>query len=500
MVRAMQGSEGQNKALLAKIARLEQENKLLRQRVDLLMQKIFGRSSEKTDPNQLTFDLDANGVRPETPEAALEAEEAAPVRSRRTRGKRMELPADLPVVEERIIPDEVRAEPEAYRQIGEEVTEMLDIIPARCFKRRIIRLKFVRKDDRSLPPVIAPAPRRVIDNSIASPGFLCEIACAKYIEHQPLYRQEQYLKRRFNLLISRKLMSGWMFQLAQMLAMIHEELRGTIRASDYIQIDETPVRYLNPGSGKCGKGYLWTYLVPGQGVFFEWHTSRSGECLKKTLSGMKGFIQSDGYGGYPAFLAKHDKKRHIRLACCMAHARRKFHEAREESDTAREVLALIASLYRVEDELRGNTALDRVHVRQQKSIPLLTSLHEILLGQKGRHLPQSATGKAIDYTLSRWEQLTLYTRHAQIEIDNNLVENAIRPTAVGKKNWLFFGSAQAGQTSAIFYSLIGTCRMLGIVPEEYMLDVISALPTMTNQTVTEWTPAAWKARKEKSTA
>jgi len=500
MFSTMQVSEEQYRDLLEKNELLEREVQQLRQRVDLLLRKLFGRSSEKVDPNQLTFDLEANGVRPETPEAPLEAEEAAPVKPRKKRGKRMVLPVDLPVVEERIIPEEVQADPEAYRQIGEEVSEMLDIIPARCFKRRVIRPKFVRIENRSLPPVIAPAPKRVIENSIASPGFLREIACAKYIDHQPLYRQEQHLKRRYNLEISRKLMSSWMFQLAQMLAMIYEALRQQIRASDYLQIDETPIRYLDPGTGKCGQGYLWVYLVPKRAVFFEWHTSRSGKCLKKTLAGMEGIIQSDGYGGYPAFLKESDPTGNIQLAGCMAHARRKFHDAREESGLARKALALIAALYQVEDELRKNPSLDRARVRQEKSAPLLESIRKLLIEEHTAHLPRSATGKAIDYTLSRWAQLTLYVRDARLEIDNNLVENAIRPTAVGKKNWLFFGSAQAGKTSAIFYSLIGTCRLLGIVPEEYLLDVITALPTMTNQTAAEWTPAVWKARRKASLA
>ena len=149
----------------------------------------------------------------------------------------------------------------------------------------------------------------------------------------------------------------------------------------------------------------------------------------------------------------------------------------------------------VRDWLRENPQPDRRAVRQKESVPVLDKIHGMLLAAKGAHLPKSLTGKAIDYTLARWAQLTIYTEHGELEIDNNPVENAIRPTAVGKKNWLFFGSAQAGQTSAIFYSLIGSCKALEIIPEEYFKEVFAALPEMTNQTAKQWTPAAWKVRR-----
>jgi hypothetical protein len=177
-------------------------------------------------------------------------------------------------------------------------------------------------------------------------------------------------------------------------------------------------------------------------------------------------------------------------------ARRNFYEAREESETARLILDEIAKLYQVETRLREHPELDRRQIRQNESLPVLEKINEKLLEAKGSHLPKSLTGKAITYALARWEQLVIYAEHAELGIDNNLVENAIRPTAVGKKNWLFFGSADAGQTSAIFYSLIGSCKALGIIPEEYLRAVYEALPGMTNQTAKEWTPAAWKARRQ----
>jgi transposase len=175
---------------------------------------------------------------------------------------------------------------------------------------------------------------------------------------------------------------------------------------------------------------------------------------------------------------------------------RKFYEARKESLCAKKIVEKIASLYQIETKLREHPDLDRRVLRQKESMPILDQIREMLLEAKGSHRPKSLTGCAINYALARWEQLTIYTEHTELEIDNNLVENAIRPTAIGKKNWLFFGSATAGKTSAIFYSLIGSCQALGVIPEEYLREVFDALPTMTNQTAKKWTPAAWKTRCE----
>lgn len=478
--------------------KLLNENRLLRQKINWLVRKLFGRSSEKVHPAQMTLALGENGVTPTSPEAPLETEEVVQkTRSPRKRGKRIELPAELPIVEERIVPPEVLAEPEAYKQIGEEVLEQLDITPMTCFKRRIIRPKFVRIENRSLPPVLAPAPKQIIEHSIASAGLLAEIVRAKYIEHLPLYRQEQSFKRRFGVLLHRKLMSGWMYRLAQMLAMIYEAMRDELRTRSYLQIDETPIRYLNPGNGKCGQGYLWVYQIPRSTVLFEWHTGRGAKCLEKMLTDFEGFVQNDGYIAYDSFRRKHGRGTIVAVSC-MAHARRTFYEARNESQLARDIVEQIATLYQVETRLRENPALDRRAIRQQDSVPILETIHTRLVEGQGKHLPKSLTEQAIGYTLARWEALKIYTEHSELEIDNNLVENAIRPTAVGKKNWLFFGSAESGQTSAIYYSLIGSCKALGIIPENYLKEIFDALPEMTNQTAKEWTPSAWKARREKA--
>jgi len=485
------------KKLQAKNTRLEVENRFLKLKLQAVLGKLFGKSSEKISPDQLALEFGADSVEPETPEAEAEVEEVAvPRKKRKHKPLADRIPKNIPVEEVIIEPAEVLANPDAFRRIGEEVTEELDVVPPKFFKRRTIRPKYAYIADRSLPPVVAPAPKRMIENSYASVGLLTSIVLAKYADHLPLYRQAQINKTRFGVEISRQTMADWMYRLAQMLAMIYEAMREEIRTESYLQIDETPVRYQDPGSGKCGQGYLWPYHAPGKAVFFEWHTGRASECLDQTLKGFEGIVQSDGYSAYGAYKKRHPEAQ-IQYAACWAHARRKFHEARNESPLAAQTLLEIQALYKIEDHLRATPTLDRRALRQEKSLPILHRIGLQLQAEQTAHLPKSQTGKAIHYTLKLWNKLLVYTEHAQVEIDNNLVENAIRPTAIGKKNWLFFGSADAGKTSAIHYTLLETCRKLEINPDEYLRDVLPHLPHMTNHTAKDFTPAAWKAARKK---
>ena len=491
----------QIETLQAENKSLRDENKLLNEKIQYLLKQLFGSKSEKIDPNQLTLLLDAQAQVAAAEEAFQEIEEVLPARPRAKRRPLAErLPDDLPVETVVIEPEEVLAEPASYKKIGEETTMELDLVPARFFKRLIIRPKYVKLDDRSLPPILAPAPKRILPNSFASAGLLTAILLAKYVDHLPLYRQEQIFKSRHGVELSRKTMCDWVWSLAHQLAMIYESLRNEIRSSGYMQADETPIHFQEPGSGKCATGYLWVYRSAAFGVLFEWFPSRASDCLKNMLSTFQGQLQSDGYAGYEAFYAKplNQKLRAgVERAGCWAHARRKFHEAREGSPLAVQVLADIQKLYRIEAELReqkADAAL-RLATRQKESRPVLAKIEKDLRAAAAQYLPKSLTGRAISYALDQWERLQVYTRHGYMEIDNNLVENAIRPTAVGKKNWLFFGNKEAGQTSAILYSLLESCRMLGINPQDYLLDVLPRLPTMTNQTAKLYTPAKWLAAR-----
>ena len=484
------------KKLQAQNQRLEVELRYLNQKLQAALGKLFGKSSEKINPDQLALMFGEDSVAPGTPEAEAEVDEVKTPRKKRKLKPRSErLPKDLPVEEVVIEPKEVQTNPKAFKRIGEEVIEELDVVPPKFFIRRIIRPKYAFITDRSTPPVLAPAPKRILDNSYASAGLLVNIVLAKYCDHLPLYRQSQIFKTRFGVDLSRQTMSDWMYRLSQMLAMIYEAIRDEISAGNYLQIDETPVHYQNPGNGTCSQGYLWAYHAPKKAAFFEWHTGRANTCLDKTLKDFGGIVQSDGYGAYNAYKERHPDAT-IELAACWAHARRKFHDARNESPLAARILQEIQELYKIESELRENPEKDRRAVRQKKSLPILHRIGLQLRADQKNHLPKSGTGKAISYTLNLWEKLLVYTEHSEMEIDNNLVENAIRPTAIGKKNWLFFGSADAGQTSAIHYTLLETCRKLGINPDDYLRDVLPQLPQMTNQTARNYTPAQWKAARD----
>jgi len=266
-------------------------------------------------------------------------------------------------------------------------------------------------------------------------------------------------------------------------------------------VDETPVDYLEPGHGKTKQGYLWTCSRPGGDVFYRWETSRAAACLDHLLPvDFTGTVQCDGYSAYLAFA---NGCTGIELAGCWAHVRRKFHEALEQSPkTAGWVMRQIQHLYRVEAHLRGQRAGPRLReaVRASESKPIVARLERALIRLKrsGRHLPQSLLGVALDYALGQWRTLDVYLDDGRVEIDNNLVENAIRPTALGKKNWLFMGDAEAGERGAIIYTVIESCRRRQIDPYAYLRDVLTRLPRMTNWQIHEVTPEAWLAATKRS--
>lgn len=494
----------EHSSLNTEIGQLKTENRLLKEKIQYLLKKLFGRSSEKLSPDQMELLFEELHELQDALDEAEETLEQAEEPNESRRGKRKPLkeriPEDLPTERVVIIPDEVKAEPESYKKIGEETVEELDVTPTQYFRRIIVREKYVKVDDRSAAPVIAPAPKRLISNSYASAGLIGNIILNKYCDHLPLYRQQMTLKYRHGIEISRKTMSNWMYLIADWLTLIYEALRNEIRQSGTMQIDETFIKYQDPQTDHCPNGYLWAYHSPGAGVLFEWFPSRAAECLDPMLNGYEGIIQTDGYGAYTSWLNNPDHKKEknsIIHAACWAHTRRKFVEVPENSN-ARKIVRLIAKLYRTETELREHPELERAATRQKHAAPVLERIKAILDKEQPRQLPQSNFGKAISYALERWGALNLYLEHATLEIDNNGVENAIRPTAIGKKNFLFFGSPDSGQTSAVIYSLVETCRKLGINPSEYLKELLDALPTMQQSDAANWTPARWSAAQSQT--
>ena len=258
------------------------------------------------------------------------------------------------------------------------------------------------------------------------------------------------------------------------------------------------MRYLGEDGTGSSQGYLWVYHRPGGDVLYEWHTSRAAVCLDGMLKEFHGTVQCDGYGAYSSYVKGRND---IQLAACWAHARRKFHEARDECPVQAEwILNQIGHLYLIERQLRGRGPRLRQAIRSSESAMILARLEKVLKVKLGRHRPTSAMGSAIAYTLSLWPQLLRFRDDGQLEIDNNLVENAIRPTALGKKNWMFIGHPAAGDRSAIIYTLLENCKRRGINPREYLHDVLSRLPAMTNQQTASLTPANWLAARAKTRA
>jgi transposase len=481
-------------SLKAALELSRQENTLLRQKIDLLVRRVFGSSSERLDRAQLELLLQLPVPAEANPAVTVAAEPKVSVsRSRKDRTPR--LPDNLPVVEEVIEPEPVKAAPQSWRCIGQEVSEQLDYEPARFLRRRTIRKKYVSRAEADLAPVIAPLPECLQERGLAAPGLLAQVLVSKYCDHLPLYRQEQIFAWRHQVHLPRQTLARWVALAADWLKPIYENIRTGVMAGGYVQVDETPIDYLEPGHGRTRQGYLWTGSRPKGDVFFRWETSRATACLDQVVPAhFTGTLQCDGYGAYRAFANRRGET--IELAGCWAHVRRKFYEAIESSPKmAGWIVRQIQHLYQIESGLREYRAGPRLRAarRAHQSRPIVERLQRVLVKLKadGRNLPQSLLGGAIDYALGQWRTLKIYLADGRVEIDNNLVENAIRPTAIGKKNWLFIGDAEAGQRSAIIYTVIESCRRRSLDPYAYLKDVLTRLPHMTNRQIPEVVPAVW---------
>jgi len=476
-------------------AALQRENRLLREKVNLLLRRVFGATSEKLDAAQLQLLLAGTQL----VEAAVEPTAAVPKAAPQTlavrKPKTPRLPETLPVVEEVIDPEPVKAAPEQFRQIGQEVSEQLDYEPARYFRRRVVRRTYVSKAEPEAAPVTAPLPPTLQERCLATPALLAHVLVSKYCDHLPLYRQEQILARRHGIHLPRQTLARWVELAAQWLTPIYQQIKTGVMVGGYVQLDETPIDYLEPGAGRALKGYLWTGSRPGGDVFFDWHASRAGACLDTVVPvDFQGTVQCDGYDGYNRLAQRAGKE--IKLAYCWAHVRRKFNDALEgDPRTAGWLMKQIQLLYRVESRLREQKAGPalRQAVRASQSRPVVERIKRAcaVLVRSKRFLPKSTMQNAMEYTLAQMPGLMVYLEDGRIEIDNNLVENAIRPTALGKKNWLFIGEAQAGDRSAIVYTVIESCRRRGLDPYAYLRDVLTRLPQMTIQQVPELLPSVW---------
>jgi len=472
------------------IEALKEQNRLLEQKLEHLIRRLFGSKSEKLDPAQVGFLFKDMPEKPgastgaDAPVEAASSEDkpvAATPAKRAGHRSRIKGLDQLPVETEEIIPDLVAAEPEAYERIGQETTEQLDYIPARFIRRLIVRPKFRRKTQRHLPPVLAPAPVTPLLGGLPSAALLAHLLVGKYIDHLPVYRQEKIFQRS-GVHIPRDLIIHWLHKSIELLEPVARAIRRETLASGYLQIDETPVRYLAPGTGKAPQGYLWVVNVPGGSLFYHWGVGRGTAALIECVGESRpGVIQCDALGTYTSYWKK-QAEGSLCLMSCLAHIRRNFHDVFESGPHphAALVLRLIARLYRIEEQLReakAGPAL-REAVRASQSAMIYHRTGRIMKALLKRHRPQHVMGKALAYGLANWERLGEYLRDGRIEIDNNLAENAVRPLKLGEKNWLFFGSKNAGHAAATIYTIVENCRRHGIVPEPYLAGLLDKLPVI----------------------
>ncbi|MGD0207328.1 MAG: IS66 family transposase [Verrucomicrobiota bacterium] len=330
-----------------------------------------------------------------------------------------------------IEPVEVQAQPEGWRKISEERTSQLEWVAPKIIKRVFIRPRYVKAERLAL----APLPPQPIEQGMVGPGLLAQILVSKYEYHQPLYRQEKMFRQQFGVELSRKTMGCWVEQAAELLKPVYRSIREDLLRGNYLQADETPIRYLDPDvKGKSQQGYLWTYSRPKGDVLFEWQVSRSREGPEEFLKDFRGKLQTDGYSAYES-LAK--ARGDLTLVGCWAHVRRGFHEALAETRLAAWFVRQIGLLYAVETKLREQKAGPqlRAALRVWQSRPVVARLHRTMELVRRRSLPQGLLGQAIDYALKRWEALTRFIVDGSLEIDNNLIENAIRPSAIGKRTF-----------------------------------------------------------------
>jgi transposase len=375
------------------------------------------------------------------------------------------------------------------KRIGEDIAEKLDYQPGIFTVERHVRGKWVCNRCQTL--VQAPVPAQNVDKGIPTAGLLAHVLVAKYADHAPLYRQQRIFARA-GLALPDSTLAQWVGACGVQLQPLVDALQAELLAQPVLHADETPVAMLKPGNGKTHRAYLWSYcgttFSAVKGVVFDFAESRGGRHADAFLGEWRGTLVCDDYSGYKALF-----KVGVTEAGCMAHARRKFHElwANHSSEIAGEAIKLFGVLYDVEREVRDLDPVLRHEIRQQKGRPAADTLHAWLVAQRQRVPDGSATAKAIDYSLGRWRALTRYLDDAAIPIDNNWIENQIRPIAIGRNNWLFAGSLRAGQRAAAVMSLIHSARLNGHDVYAYLKDILERLPAHPATRVAELLPHRW---------
>lgn len=457
----------------------EAEIERLQSIVDAFMRHRFGPRSEQLDPDQLQLGL-------EDVETALGQARAACDAATRTRDKqsrktnRGSLPAHLERIEQ-VVDVEDKACPccgGALHQIGEDVAERLDVVPTTF---RVFVTRRPRYGCRSCESAVvqAPAPARIVEGGIPTEALIAQVLVAKYADHLPLYRQAQIYARQ-GIQLDRSTLADWVGRAAWYLRPLRDHILERLRRSKRLFADETTAPVLDPGRGRTKTGQLWAYARDdrpwGGGdppmVAYVYAADRKGERAETHLGDFAGILQVDGYGGYAA-LAK--RRQQIQLAFCWAHVRRKFYELADNSPVATEVLRRIAQLYAIEDEVRGDTADQRQHIRAEHSRILVDDLRHYLEARNRQVSAKSKLGEAMRYALSRWDGLSRFLDDGRVDLDSNVVERSIRPLALNRKNALFAGSDEGGDNWAVIATLIENCKLSGINPHTWLAETLSKL-------------------------
>ncbi len=472
-------------AAQARIASLEERLAQMEALVEWFKKQLYGSGkSERQDALQKQMQL---GIE-ELQQAREELKKTQQIAYERAAPKKRCLPAErfkhLPVKETVVIePEEVRRDPELFERIGEERTFEVDLTPPQAFKREIVRPKYRHVLERSRPPVIAPALKRPIEGSYASAGLLAWVLLSKYRDHLPLYRQERMFKR-WKVELPRQTMVDWVASASSLLEVIYWKIREGLLGGGYLQADETPIRFLDPDQkkGKAQTGYFWLMGRPGSSVFIHWAPSRGQKVAEELLGSFNGVLQTDGYAGYNPV---HGEGTGVVRVACLAHCRRYFAEAMEDDPIrAGFILRLIGNLYHLDKQCERAAVQSqklRAVRRQQDFGPTLRLLHKAALRLRETVRPASRLGKACSYLLGQWEALLKLCEHGQAHLDNNLIENAVRPTKLGVRNWLFIGAPHAGKRSAVIYTLLLSCQRFDLDPHAYLKDLLQRLPYMSNQ-------------------
>jgi transposase len=478
--------------LVVKLESQNREVRLLRHELEKLLRWRYGPKREWVDPNQLY--LFAAAIMIAAKEAAqAKPPEESPKPPRPGHGRRP-LP---PTLERRRVEHDLQPEEkicpecrEALRPIGEEVSERLEYVPASLHVIQDVRRKYACP--KGCTVVTASKPMAPIEKGLPGPGLLAHVAVSKYADHQPLHRQEEMLARQ-GVTVSRRTMAGWMAQSAELLNPLYEKMKAEVLASKVIQTDDTPVGVLDSDLTRTRLGRIWTYVGDSAHPYtvYDYTPDRSRDGPEAFLEDYRGYLQADAYSGYDAIY----KASGVTEVACWAHTRRKFYEA-QSSDLKRStiMLAYIRLLYDVEKEAR-DLALDsagRLALRQEKSVPILKDIEIYLRREQAQVLPKSAEGQAIAYTLSNWPALVRYCQDGDLEIDNNGAERSLRGIAVGRHNWMFFGSDNGGRTAAILTTFTTTCKRHGIDPFVYLRDVFARISAHKQSKLADLLPDKWK--------